>query len=291
MALSAVSFALMAALVKAASPRIPSQEIVALRGLAAFLFVVVMMVWRRIPLRIHRPGGLLLRALLGYGAISCWFFAIGRLSLPDAVMIQYTSPVFVALLAPLVLGERPRRKDLVALAIALVGVVLVVQPGVGVDAAGALVGLAGAVCSAVAYMFVRWLRHHEHPLIIMASFPALAALIGLIVAMPDWVWPRGGDAWALAGICLLTVTGQLGLTFGLVWERAGPASVATYVAVALSVPLGVFGFGEQPSPLMLLGAALVVGSVASLAVTTHRPVPPPEGAGGSQVAGAAGVKP
>ncbi len=286
MALSAVSFALMAALVKAASPRIPNQEIVALRGMAALLFVMALLVWRRIPLRIHRPGGLLLRALLGYSAISCWFFAIGRLSLPDAVMIQYTSPVFVALLAPLVLGEKPRRKDLFALAIALTGVVLVVQPGAGVDPAGAFVGLAGAVSSAAAYMLVRRLRHHEHPLIIMVSFPALAALIASVVAAPQWVWPGWGDGWALAGICLLTVTGQLGLTFGLVWERAGPASVATYVAVALSVPLGIFGFGERPAPLMLLGAALVVGSVASLAVITRRPVPPPEGAGGSQVAGA-----
>ncbi|HXI04669.1 MAG TPA: DMT family transporter, partial [Candidatus Saccharimonadales bacterium] len=284
MAGSAVCFSVMAALVKVAAARIPNQEIVTLRSLAALVSVSVLLRWRRVPLRIHRPGALLVRALLGYTALSCWFLAIGRLSLSDAVMIQYTSPVFVALIAPLALGEKTRPRDRAALAVALAGVVLVVRPGFGIDAGGAMIGLTGAICSATAYVLVRWLRQYEHPLIIMLAFPVVATLVGSAVAAPQWVWPEVRDWMILAGICLLTVAGQLGLTFGLVWERAGPATVATYLAVAVSIPVSIVAFGEWPDRLMILGGLMVVGSVASLALTTHKPVPPPTGAGGAQVA-------
>lgn len=284
MALSAVSFSCMAALVKLASPRIPNQEIVALRSLAALASVLGLLAWRGGPVRIQRPGFLLLRALLGYTALSCWFLALGRLALSDAVMIQYTSPVFVAILAPLALGEPGRRKDRWALAVALAGVALVVRPGLGVDPAGAALGLTGAVCSASAYILVRWLRQHERPLIIMLAFPAVATVLGFAAAAPRWVWPAQAEWLLLAGICLLTVVGQLGLTFGLIWERAGPATVATYLAVAVSIPLGVVLFDQWPDLLMLAGGAMVVGSVASLAITSRKPVVPPEGAGGSRMA-------
>jgi drug/metabolite transporter (DMT)-like permease len=285
MALSAVCFSVMAALVKAAAARIPNQEIVALRSFAALISVAGLIWWRGGPLRINRPGLLLIRAVLGYTALSCWFLAIGRLTLSDAVMIQYTSPVFVAIFAPLALREPSRPRDRIALAVALAGVVLVVRPGLGIDPAGAMLGLAGAICSAAAYLLVRWLRRHERPLVIMLAFPAFATVVSAIVAAPSWVWPEGAEWLPLIGICALTIVGQLGLTFGLIWERAGPATVATYLAVVVSIPLSIFFFDEWPDTLMLAGGALVIGSVASLAVTRERPIPPPEGAGGSQIAG------
>ena len=71
--------------------------------------------------------------------------ALGRLALADAVMIQYTSPVFVALLAPFYLGEASRRRDRWALAAALAGVALVVRPGLGLNPSGALIGLTGGI--------------------------------------------------------------------------------------------------------------------------------------------------
>src|SRR5688572_8318972 len=159
MALSAVAFSIMAALVKLAGSGIPNQELVALRSLASILPILALFWWRGVPLRPVRPGWLLLRGLLGYIAISCWFLSLNRLALPDAVMIQYTSPVFTALMAPVVLREPSRPRDRWALLVALAGVAIVLRPGAGVTSTGALIGLAGAVSSAGAYMTVRALRH------------------------------------------------------------------------------------------------------------------------------------
>jgi len=298
MALSSVAFSAMAALVKLAGSSIPNQELVALRSLASIAPILVLIRWRKVPFRMHGYGWLFLRGFLGYLAISCWFVSLNHLELSDSVMIQYTSPVFVAVMAPFFLRERAKARDWWGLAFALAGVVMVVRPGLGLNLSGALIGLSGAVCSAGAYMTIRALRHTEHPFMVMLAFPAVASacaftvilthpIVSRIVPLPEgasaWVWPdpRG---WALiAGIALMTAAGQIFLTYGLQTEPAGRATVATYLAVAVSIPLGIVLFGQWPSVFMLLGGALVVGSIATLSLVTNRPVPPPAGAGGGQV--------
>ena len=308
MALSAVAFSVMAALVKIAGPSIPNQELVALRSLASIAPIVLLFRWRGVPVRVNRPGWLFVRGLFGYIAISCWFLSLNHLSLPDAVMIQYTSPVFVALMAPLFLRERSRPLERWALAAALVGVAIVVRPGFGVTFGGALVGLGGAVCSAGAYMTVRWLRHSDHPFMVMLAFPAVASVLALLTIaltpalasftpLPaefgEWVWPDSRGWLLIGGIAAMTAAGQIFMTYGLHQEPAGRATVATYLAVVVSIPLGVTLFGQWPDLWMLLGGAMVITSVAALALRTDRPVPPPAGAGGGQVAGSVvgGVEP
>jgi drug/metabolite transporter (DMT)-like permease len=298
MALSAVAFSTMAALVKQAGRTIPNQELVALRSLASILPILALFWWRGVPLRAMRPGWLGLRGLLGYIAISCWFLSLNRLALPDAVMIQYTSPVFTALMAPFILHEPSRPRDRWALLIALLGVAVVVRPGMGVTMAGALIGLAGAVSSAGAYMTVRALRHSDHPFMVMLSFPAVASALSLmwllagslagesvplLARAAGWVWPDARGWWLIAGIALMTAVGQMFLTYGLTREAAGPATVATYFAVVVSLPLGILMFDQWPDRWMLLGGAMVVSAIGWLALGTDRVVPPPAGAGAGQV--------
>ena len=298
MALSAVAFSLMATLVKIAGPSIPNQELVALRSLASILPIAAMFVVRKVPLRLHKPGWLFLRGFLGYLAITCWFVSLNRLSLPDSVMIQYTSPVFVALMAPTLIGERSGARDRWALAIAIAGVALVVRPGLGLNLPGASIGLAGAICSAGAYLTIRSLRHSDHPFVVMLAFPAVASvcaltvilatpIVGRFVALPGdpsgWIWPDG-RGWALiSGIALMTAAGQVTLTYGLQLEPAGRATVATYLAVAVSIPLGIVLFDQWPDSWMLVGGAMVIGAVAAISVVKHRPVAPPAGAGGGRM--------
>lgn len=294
MALSAVAFSLMAALVKLAGPTIPNQELVALRSLASIAPIGALIAWRRIPIQVKRPGWLFVRGFLGYIAISCWFLSLNRLSLPDAVMIQYTSPVFVALLAPLFLKERSSARDRWALVVALIGVAVVLRPGFGLTWSGASIGLAGALCSAGAYLTVRALRHSEHPFMVMLAFPAVASTCAFTMVLVG-AWRSAGTSWTppdprgwllIGGIALMTAIGQVFLTYGLQWESAGRATVATYVAVVASIPLGIVLFGQWPDAWMLAGGAMVIGSVASLAMTRDAPVPAPAGAGAGQMGGA-----
>jgi len=282
MVVASVAFSTMAMLVKLASPHIPNQEIVALRSLASILPIFALMKWRGVSFKANRPGLLFLRGTFGYIAITCWFVSLKELDLADAVMIQYTSPVFVALLAPLVLKEPSEGKHRAALAVALAGVILVVRPGFGLSALGALIGLTGALSSACGYLTVRALSRHETPLLLIISFPTVASVLSLGGSFGRWVMPDM-EGWILiAGIGLMTIIGQIFLTFGLMSERAGPATVATYSAVVVSVLMGIFVFGQWPDLWMMLGGGLVAGAVVSLAVSKSRPAPPPAGAGASR---------
>jgi len=283
MVLSALAISVTAALAKLAAPKIPNQEIVALRCLATLVPILALMRWRGVRLRVSRPGLLLLRGVLGYVAITCWFLSLERLDLADGVMILYTSPVWVCLAAPLILKEPSGRRDWMALAVALAGAALVLRPGLGLDPAGAFLGLTASFCSAGVYMTVRAMRKDEDPLIIMLAFPVVASILSLAGAARAWVWPDL-EGWILiAGIAWVTMAGQAFLTFGLMWEQAGRASVATYFAVVVSIPLGIVIFDQWPDPLMLAGGAMVIGAVTTLALASGRTVAPPVGAGAGQV--------
>jgi drug/metabolite transporter (DMT)-like permease len=164
MAVSAFWFSVMALGVKAAGRRLPSQEVVLVRGV-----VTLALSWaalRRAGLAVRVPGRgrqtlLVLRGLFGTAGLTCFYASVTRLPLAEATLLQYTNPLWAAALAALTLGERIRGREVLALAAGLAGVAMVVGPGLahargaGVGAGAAAVGLVGAACSAAAYVVIR----------------------------------------------------------------------------------------------------------------------------------------
>ena len=128
-AAGAFSFSIMSAFAKLLGGRIPTQEIILARGL-----VTVIMTWFALRQAGLSPWGegerplLLLRGLLGYGALSCFLWAVVRLPLADTTVIHFTNPVFTALLAALFLGELLRGGEAILALLALSGVVIIARP-------------------------------------------------------------------------------------------------------------------------------------------------------------------
>ena len=167
---------------------------------------------------------LLFRGLLGYGALSCYFWSVQHLPLGDAVLLQYSHPIFVAAIAPFVLyARRPRGGIGRSSSIALAGVGLIVGPA-GNPRGPALVGLTGSMLSGLAYMAVRKLSKTEHTLTILVWFPLATIPLSLI-----WVARAGAAALPKSGVevaghllvFLTALLGQGTLTEGL--RRAGAA--------------------------------------------------------------------
>ena len=145
MVISAAAFAAMAACAKKLLPHTPTQAVVLSRGLLMTVVFVALARRRGVPVVGRKPGMLLVRGLLGYGALSCYFWSVQHLPLGDAVLLQYSHPVFVALIAPLVLREPTRPMQLVLVGAALAGVALIVQP-TGTLRSAALIGVLGRSC-------------------------------------------------------------------------------------------------------------------------------------------------
>jgi drug/metabolite transporter (DMT)-like permease len=267
---SAALFALMAAFVKKYLPHTPTQAVVFSRGVMMAAVFVALARSAGAPIRGRRPGRLLLRGILGYLALSCYFFSVQHLPLGDAVLLQYSHPAFVAALAPLVLRERSGGAHWALVAAALAGIALIVRPTGDFHVAG-LVGVFGSLLSALAYMTVRDLARTEHPITILVWFPLATIVPSFFAATAAGSASLPKNGTEVLGHLLVTVSallGQVALTLGLTRVAAAKATAVTLTGPVFGLAFGWLMFGTVPDAFSLTGAGLVVGAVGLLGRAT-----------------------
>jgi drug/metabolite transporter (DMT)-like permease len=258
MVLSALHFAAMGAAVKTASASLPNTMVVFFRnalGLVALTPWVVRLGIR--GLGTSKPGEHLIRSLAGLGSMYCFFFAVSHLKLADAVLLNYSVPLFLPLVEKAWLGEAFPGRLWWPLAIGFAGVLLVLKPGPGVFQPAALVGVAAAVFGALAQVGVRNLTRTEPVTRIVLYF----AVVGTAVsAMPlAWTWtPPAPTVWAvLAAMGVLATAGQLFMTRAYAQAPASRVGPFIYSAVVFAALFDGFLWGRWPDHLTLAGAILV----------------------------------
>ena len=281
MVAAAFFFSVMSALVKLVSAHVPASHTVFARSLVGLVLSLAMLRRARIPALGVRRGLLVLRGLLGFIALDCYFYALSVLPIADATVIQYTNPIWTALLAGLILGERVTPRLVLASAAALVGVALVARPaflfGASADALPTLpvlIGLVGALTSAGAYVTVRALRATDDPLVIVLYFPLIATPASVPALVPDATWPAPLDLLLLLGIGVTVQVAQVFMTRGLHLETAGRATTMSYVQVAFAWVWGLALFDESPTLGGLLGAGLVVAAALAVALPGQKRTTP-----------------
>ena len=269
MAASAFSFSVMAMLVKLASPRLPTGELVFSRAIITLALSYAMVRRKGLSPWGHKFGPLALRGLLGFGGLSGYYIALARLPLADATTLQNATPVFTALLAWWLLDERVGWSTATAIACGLAGVALVAHPtGAGLDPIGVAAALAAVCCSSFAYVTVRKLSQTVHPLVIVFYFPLVATPLALPWALHSFVMPDALDCVLLLAIGVATQGGQVFLTQALAIERAGRAASIGYLQVALAMVWQILVFGQLPTRWTLGGAALIFGGTLVVARVT-----------------------
>lgn len=269
MATSAFGFSGMGLLVKVASPRLPTGEIVFARAVVTLVLSYGLV--RRAGLS---PWGtartaLVLRGLVGFGGLSGYYLAIAHLPLADATTIQNAAPLVTAGLAWWLLDERIGWSTAIAIAIGIAGVILIVHPsGAGLDPAGVGYAIGSVICSSIAYVTVRKLARTEHPLVIVFYFPLVATPLALPWLVVSFVMPQPIDWLLLVGIGVTTQVGQVFLTKGLAIERVGPATAVGLLQVAFAMMWQLVVFGDAPTPWTLAGASLILGGTLVVAQVT-----------------------
>ncbi len=265
MLLSALGFALMSACVKYVSHYgIPVFEIVAARALVSLIISYLDVKRKKIPIWGNNKKLLLLRGVAGTLGLMCVYYSITTLPLAEATILQYMHPVFTAVLAILFLKERLQISTLICILLCLMGLVVMVQPGLKHDFTQQLplfsvsIALLGAFFSSIAYVIVRKLSQTEDSSVIIFYFPFIALPVSLVVVGSDIVWPSLFLTLMLVLVGVFTQIGQLGLTKAMQTQTAGKATAYSYVQILFSVLLGMMFFGEIPSLWTYLGGALIV---------------------------------
>ena len=281
MMISALSFALMAALVKEAGHLgIPPLQIIFVRAVISVVLSLADIRRARVHPLGHRRVLLLGRGVSGFLALTGVFYALIHLSMAQATVLQYLHPVFTALLAFLFLAERPTTATIACIVLSLLGLICMVSPyWWGPDNAGApvwpvLAGLAGAFGSGVAYTLVRKLVATEHPSVIVLYFPLVCLPGTLLLGGGDFVWPTVTGWWVLLGVGCFTQFGQLALTKAMQLDAASRVTSLSYVQIIFAAVLGWLFFGEIPTQTTLLGGGLILLGAVVSAWMQPRPTQP-----------------
>ena len=228
----------------------------------AFLFVLpfAIRLGVRGQLRSQRPGLQVLRASLLAVCNFMFIIAIATMQLAEVQAIAFVAPLLVTVLAAVTLGERVGPRRLAAVAIGLLGVVVILRPGSGLLNWAAFFALAQAVGSAVFHLVTRAIAAHDPPQLTFVHTSTVGAMAASLFVPLVWQWPSATD-WLLMAIT--GVAGALGHLFMIeAFRRAEAASLAPYMYLQLPwiTFVGWLMFGHLPDGWTILGAAIVIGS-------------------------------
>lgn len=267
----ALTFAVMGAMAKGASAKIPTFELVAARSGITLLAMEILRRRLGAPLRFYDWPIMASRTLAGFVAIACYFHALRFIPLGEAVLLNNMSPVLTAVAAVWLLGERMTWLRAAAVAAGAAGAWLLLggRPLGSLQGQGALLGAASAVASCWAMISLKKASKRNRSLLIVWALAATSLLGSLLMADSAWLVPDGRELWLLAGTGLTAAAAQLLFTSGYRLMDAGEASVFGFLTPLFSMTLGGLLFGEWPGMRALGGGALIVAAGAALAVWGH----------------------
>ena len=257
--LAALMFASMGVAVRYASASLPSEMLVFLRNSFGLLFLLPWLYHSGFSsLKTNRLSGHITRSVSGLAAMYCFFYAIAHLPLAEAVLLNFSSPIFIAIIALLWLGEEATRKLLLAIVIGFTGICLILKPGMGILSAAALVGLISAFFAALAMVSIRNLSKTEPTRRIVFYFSITATLISAIPMFWYWQPPDLKPLLAMVFAGFSATLGQLLLTHGYSLAPAARVSPYSYNTILFAAIYGWIFWSETPDMLTLLGALLII---------------------------------
>jgi len=263
MLLSALVFSSMNGLIKQAGGELHTFQIVFFRCLFGLLTLLPFL--RGQGLRVYctaRPGLHALRVTLGIMAMFCLFYAITHMQLAAAISITYARPLFMILLAALILGEIVRWRRGLATLIGFGGVLVVMRPDPTALDINALIALASAALVAAAMTLVKLLSRTERPLTILMWFATGAVVVSFFPALAVWRWPDPGT-WVM--LVLIGVAASLAQYCAIRAYRDGEATLVTpfdYTQILWATLIGLLFFAEVPDMWTLLGAGIIIASAS-----------------------------
>ena len=273
MIISSFAFSLMHLCVKA-MPHIPVFEVVFFRSLGSLLITFFYLNKNKTPIFGNNKKVLFARGLLGTIGLCLFFITLQNIPLAGAVTIQYLSPVFTALFAVIILRERVKKRQWLFFALAFIGVYLLK----GFDVSGqisyyfALIGVASACFSGLAYSCIRHLRTTESTLVVVFYFPLVATPIMGALSFFNWVKPQGVDWAYIVALGLVTQVAQVFMTKGIQSDSAGNIMTYKYIGVVFAFIYGYFIFKETYSFLSVFGIFLLLSGVILNAVFKNQQV-------------------
>jgi drug/metabolite transporter (DMT)-like permease len=263
MLLAAALFGLMDTGLKLLSPHYPALQVAALRALSSLPLVLAFVAWRgafHTLLRIRWPLHLL-RGVLGIAMLSLFTFALRHLPLAETYSIFFVAPLLITLLSGPLLGERVGAARWIAIAVGLVGVLVVLRPtGTGMFTLAGGAVLLSAACYSVSAITVRIVLRTDSIESQVFWLMTMVAIGAGLMALPNWTPVRAADGWVLCGVAVTGFLGQLAITEAFRHGEASAIAPFEYSALAWGLGIDWLVWRTVPDAWMLAGASIIVAS-------------------------------
>jgi drug/metabolite transporter (DMT)-like permease len=257
------SFMLMAVGGRELSATLGTAEILFLRSALALALLGLVIATRLrfgppLSLRTQRFGMHALRNVAHFAGQYGWFLGIAAIPLAEVFALEFTVPVWTAVLAGLLLGERLTPVRMAAIALGFVGVLIMLRPGLAVVHPAAVAVLAGAASYGLSHTLTRSLAGTESPLVILFYMTVVQLPLGFALAVDEWVLPSALEWPWLVAIAGAGLSGHYCLTRALTLADVTVVMPIDFLRLPLIAVLGFALYGEQLDGFVALGAAVML---------------------------------
>ena len=266
-------FALMGVFVKLGSVYFSSAELVFYRSVIGLIVIFALVRVQKLPLATSHVASHVWRGLSGFFALLLFFYAISVLPLATAITLNYTSPLFLALLLTLVLKEKPHGALIGAILVGFCGVVLLLRPTLhAAQLEAGLMGLASGFLAGIAYFNVNQLGKQGEPEWRVVFYFTLVSTIGagawmLIHSFRPLTWEQ---VPLLLGLGASATLAQLAMTRAYRVGKTLVVGSLAYITVVFASLFGIAIWGEWLEPTAWLGVGLIVSSGIFSVLWTQR---------------------
>jgi drug/metabolite transporter (DMT)-like permease len=231
---------------------------------------------------VHRNGGLMSmrtarplqhigRNIVHYGAQYGWFVALTLIPLAQVVAIEFTMPIWTALLAVSFLGERLNIWKVLAIALGLVGVVIIVQPGAAALSPGQIIMVVTAVGFGISIVMVKSLTRTDPAVVIIFWMLVIQSALGLWPAIHVWRWPSGYTWFWVIVIAFCGTYSHYCLTQAMRYADATVVVPMDFLRVPLSAAVGWLVYAERLDLATVVGGVLILtGNLLNLKRSSTR---------------------
>jgi drug/metabolite transporter (DMT)-like permease len=256
------AFLMMAIAGRELSAEIGPAQTVAYRNIICLLSLLAILArigWRHA--RTAKPGRHVVRNAIHFAAQFGWFYAIARIPIAEVFAIEFTTPIWTALLAVLFLGERLNAARIGAVVLGFAGVLVILRPGLAIVQPAALAALAAALGYALTYAFTKDLVATDRPVTILLWMNAVQLPLALAVGAPSWVTPSAALWPWIAAIGFTGLASHYCLSRAFEYGDATVVAPIDFLRLPLAAGVAWLMYGEQVGPAVFAGAAMIFGGV------------------------------
>jgi len=271
MTLAQIFFMSVWSAIKSIGAHMSPMEVAFFRGFFSLIVLIPMMLIRGNSFRGKDKKSLILRTLFGYAAMLLAFYTVAHMKIGNAVTIFNIQPIFIAMLAPMMIKEPLLKKQMTFICIAFIGIALIIKPSSGLlQNPVSLMALVASILAAFAMVFLRKLSKTDSIWTVTFYFTVFTTCASAILAFSHIVLPTSKDFALLIYIGFAVTFAQLFLTKAYRYASASTISPFGYTSVIMSYLVGMFFFSERPDLISILGACIVMVSGIGVILTAPK---------------------